>query len=236
MNFCVRPSKSFLYDFLESKLSRFTSGVALDAGSNKFKNIRFFKTDKYFGLDINLSALQSGLARYRRPDTFGIFADLEKLDALPENSVDIIVSTYTLYSLPREKRMIAIEQLCRLISPDGHFFCELTIDNELGEAREILQKNFKKLKIIYFKNIFSQIYESIFEKDGYLGSHPIAGLRPMRLFAWLLSRLEYLTWSFPGLNRHVLIICSEKKRPSIKNEFNLLGIKKIEDRLYSLLN
>jgi len=53
MNFMVRPSKSFLFDVLEKELKTITCGIGLDAASAHFKNRRMFKTDQYYGLDID---------------------------------------------------------------------------------------------------------------------------------------------------------------------------------------
>jgi hypothetical protein len=221
---------------LEKKLSGLNLAVGLDAGSAGFKNRKMFKTGKYFGLDINLPALKKGLEKYNSADTFGILGDLVKLDFLPANSVDVVVSTNTLYSLPLEKRIMAIRQLCRLTVPLGYLFCQLSVDEELDEALKVFEKNFKNIKKVYFKNPLSLAYESIFEKNGFLGSHPLAGTRPFLLFAWLISRLEYLTGDFRSLNKQVFIICTGKNNSGGKNDFDLSKIPKIEDRLYNALD
>lgn len=234
MNFMVRPSKSFLFDFLESKLKKFNQGIGLDVASGDLKNRRFFKTEKYFGLDIDLEALKSGIVKYNDNKTFGLYADLTRLEGLPRNSIDVLVSTNTLYSLAPEARIKAIEGLCRLVKPKGWFFCGLSLDNEFNQCLMLIKKNFKKVEIIYYKNIFSQTYEKIFEKNGYLGSHPIAGKKPFRLLSWLISRLEYLTGKFASLNEEVIIIAQEKINQNGENNFNLDNLPIINKRIYYL--
>src|SRR3989344_1329674 len=198
MNFMVRPSKSFLFDVLEKRLSLLDGEVGLDAASADFKNRRMFKTKKYFGLDINLVSLKEGLAKYQTDEvTFGLCGNLVNLAALPVDSVDVIVSTNTLYRLSADQRMVAINNLIKLTAPNGYFFCELSIDPSLAQIIGLFKSNFKNVRIIYYKNIFSLAYEKIFEKDGYLGSHPIAGRKPFRLLAWLISRVEFVTQFFP---------------------------------------
>ena len=59
-----RPSKSFLYDLLESKLRTIRGQVGLDAASAHFKNRTFFKTRQYYGLDIDLAGLRKGIQKY----------------------------------------------------------------------------------------------------------------------------------------------------------------------------
>ena len=236
MNFCVRPSKSFLFDILEKRLKKITHGVGLDAASASFKNRRMFKTDFYYGLDNNLSLLQKGVKQNKLDNILGIYGDLTNLDLLPNNSIDVVVSTNTLYCLPLNKRIIAIDNLCRLVSPEGYFFCQLTLNNDFKREIDIIKTKFDNVKIIYYCNIFSRAYEWIFEKDGYLGSHPIAGLKLFRLLAWLISRLEYLTCFFSFLNKHVFIICTDKKNCHKKNAFKLSHLSLVEERIYNLMN
>ncbi|MFH1890115.1 MAG: class I SAM-dependent methyltransferase [Candidatus Kuenenbacteria bacterium] len=234
MNFMVRPSKSFLFDYLESRLKKIKGKVGLDAGSANFKNRRMFKTKKYFGLDINLDSLKNGIKKYNDyPNTYGIHADLSDLAQLPSNSVDIVVSTNTLYALPEEQKIRAVKHLCRLTAPTGQLICEFTISRDLNKIKNMLNESFKEVKIIYYKNIFSQAYEWIFERHGYLGSHPIAGLRPFRLLAWLISRLEFITSIFPAINQQVIFVCNGKKGSQYKKDFNLSHLFKVKDKLFN---
>jgi len=234
MTFCVRPSKSFLFDLLENKLRQHKTGIGIDAASANFKNRRMFKTEKYFGLDIELSLLQKGLQINKSPDTFGILADITKLDGLPEGIADVVVSTNTLYSLPPQLRFQAIEHLCRITAPEGIFLCDLAIDEDLRHCVEILNKHFKKLETMYYRNLFDQFYEKIFERDGFLGTHPVAGKRLFRLFAWFLSRLNFLTGRLKFLNSGAFIICEDKKDQQ-RNFFDINKIPQIGNRLFTLM-
>ena len=230
----VRPSKTFLFNYLEKKLKRVNAAIGLDAASANFKNRAMFKTQKYYGLDINLEHLKNGLQKYNDQNTFGILADLAKLEQLPQNSVDLIVSTNTLYALPPDKRLAAIDNLCRLAAPQAQFLCDLPLDKEFERIKKMLHTNFKQVKIIYYKNIFSQIYEKIFERNGFLGSHPVAGTRPFRFLAWLISLTEYLTCKLSFLNKHVLFVAKTKKDHPDKNQFNLSNIRKINPKIFDL--
>lgn len=235
MIFLIRPSKIFLFDILEKNLKQIRHGIGIDAGSASMKNRRMFKTDVYYGIDINLVSLQKGLKIYNSENTFGILADLTNLKPLSLNSADVVVSTNTLYCLPIEKRIDAIKNLCGLTSPKGKLMCQLPNDAHLKKIMDIFYNNFRKVKIIYFRNFFSSFYEWVFAKKGFLGSHPIAGLRPLRLLAWLISRLEYLT-HFPSFfNSQVFIIVSDKKNTEQKNEFKIFGIIS-ENKIYDLIN
>lgn len=233
MHFNIRPSKCFLYETVQQRLTSIRRGVGLDAGSANFKHRSMFKTDRYYGIDLDVSRVKAGLKKDNDKTVFGIHADLSKLERLPIGSAAVIASTNTLYCLSQDELVAAIGHLCRIVSPAGLLICELPIKG-LPAVRGILKKNFRRVDFVFFKNIFSQAYEWIFEKNGYLGSHPIAGTKPFRLLAWLLSRLEYLTCRIPWLNRHVLVVCYEKNDQT-KHPFDLSGIPQIEDRLYDLM-
>jgi len=236
MNFFTRPSKCFLFDILESKLKSIESEIGLDAGSSNFKNRRWFKTKKYYGLDINLDSLKNGLAKYNPdPRAFGLCADVTKLKTLPANSVDLIVSTNTLYALPPSDRLSAIQQLADLTAPNGRFICEFSLKNDSNLIINLLKNKFDQIKIIYYKNIISYCYEKIFERQGFLGHHPIASSRPMRLFAWLLSRLEFISCHFKTGNQQIIIDCNHKKTPpNSKQNFDLSKFELINSRIYQI--
>jgi SAM-dependent methyltransferase len=236
MNFMVRPSKSFLFDLLQSKLKSLKGEIGLDAASAHFKNYHMFKTRKYYGLDIDLVVLENGLSKHGSSNTFGIWADLSKLDKLPANSIDVIVSTHTLDHLSVDKHLVALKHLARLTAPQGTLICQFAIHKVLADSIKILKDNFKQIKIIYYKNFLSQFYEWIFERDGYLGDHPIAGTKPFRLLAWLISRLEFLTCHLPKINKQVFIVCQSKKKLNYKNSFNISHLPIIRKMIIDLIN
>ncbi len=234
MNFCVRPSKSFLFDLLEKRLRRYKAGIGIDAASASFKNRRMFKTEKYLGLDIELSLLQKGLSEHKSPDTLGILADIAKLDSLPSGIANVVVSTNTLYHLQPQLRLQAVEHLCWVTSPEGIFLCDFPIDDNFDQSLKIFKKYFDKVEVIYYRNLFDQFYEKIFEQDGFLGTHSIAGTKPFRLFAWFLSRLNFLTGRLKFLNSGAIIICEEKKDRQ-RSLFDINKIPQIDDRLFTLI-
>ncbi|MDP3741146.1 MAG: methyltransferase domain-containing protein [bacterium] len=235
MNLMVRPSKSFLYDLLQAELFKLQGEVGLDAASANFKNRRMFKTNRYYGLDIRLDLLQIGLQKYQDENTFGIHADLVSLHKIPENSVDALVSTNTLHQIPFEKRKAAIEELCRICSPTGTFICELTLDASFDGTMSIINEKFSNITVQYYSNPISRFYEGMFEKEGYLGTHPIAGTRPFRALAWLISRLEFLTCKIRGINRHAFVIAGKKRGSPSAQKFNLSSLPIIEERIFEMM-
>jgi len=219
---------------LEKNLNKVRYGVGLDAASASFKNRRMFMTDRYYGLDINLSALKEGIKNYKANNTFGILADMEKLDKLMDCSIDLLVSSNTLYHFPLEKRLKAINHLCRITAPKGLFLCDLLYDKEFQEAYNIIKSYFKNIKIVYYRNALSNFYEQIFIKNGDFIIKSIFGSRVVRLIAWLISRLEYLTCYKCFANKQALLICNNKNS-IIKNKFDLNHLPVFEDGIYNLI-
>jgi len=238
MNFCLRPSKTFQFDILENELSKLTGETGIDAASETMKNRKFFKTKSYYGLDIKLELLKNGLKKNDFNNTYGIWADMTKIDSLPSNSIDVIVSTNTLYILSKENQIVALKSLCRIAAPKGHLILDCpTKDKELlREMRENIKTYFKKIKIVYTGNFISRAYEKIFEKEGWLGSHPIASTKPFLLISWLISRLEYLTCHTSFVNSSALIICTDKKTDSPKNKFDTSQLKIIDTNLFNMFS
>lgn len=231
----LRPSKTFLFNLLKKRLSNLNGEIGLDAAAANLKNRYMFATNKYIGLDFDLNGLKNGLVKYQNDQkVFGLFADLSNLDGLETGSVDVIVSTNTLYHLPFDKQPIATRHLCRILSPDGTLILELSNNIFTPEMHKTYANTFKNIEIIYYKNIISQLYERLFEDKGYLGSHTLAGTKPFLALSWLISRTEYLTCRLPSMNKHVLLICSGKKDLT-KNSLDLSRLRRIDDRLYSLI-
>ena len=217
MRFVARPSKQFLFDRLESHLKHFSGSVGLDVGSADFKNRYMVKTGKYYGLDRRLPLIQKGLARYSGPDTIGILADFTQLDALRSNSVDVVVSTNALHQLDPESRKQGLAHLCRLTVPTGYLFVEVSIGQDFDALNRIVRGTFKAIKVRYYKNALSQAYESIFERDGNLGSSS----RILRLMSWGISRFEYLTQFTRFGNQHAFIVATGKSGERQDLEFDV---------------
>jgi len=173
------------------------------------------------------------MALDKTSNTFALYADLTKLSSLPENSFDAVVSTNTLDHLTTEDKFEAVENLSRITY--GKLLLELKFDQSFIPIIGLLKKYFNIVNTLYYKNFFSRAYEKIFEKDGFLGNHPIAGLKFFRLLSWLISRLEYLTCRQSSGNHAVFIVCQEKKDVLAKKSLDLSGLSLIQDKIYQLL-
>ncbi len=227
----IRPSKTFFFNFLRKEIATVCDGVGIDAACAGLKNRHMFKTTSYYGVDINLDFIKNGLAKYPDSSTFGILADMAKLEPIPEGSVDLVVSSNTLYAIPDAQRIEAIQHLCRITKPTGKLISEVPIADDFTTIRELTNGYFERVRIIYYQNFLSLAYEKIFEKNGNLGSHPIAGSKPFLALSWLISRTEYLTRYFKFSNKHAVFVCTGKKSKT-SNRFDLQGLPILQDKIY----
>lgn len=233
MNITGRPSKNALFDAVEKALRPLDGFVGIDAASASFKNRKMFRTDAYYGIDIDLDALKAGLEEQEK-NRYGIHADLARLDALPQNSVDVIVSTYTLYHMSPQNRLAALSHFCRITAPTGHLIFELPLTDDFDRAVTLVQEQFTCVDVLYFKNAFSRWYVSFFEReDG--GVHPCLFKLPFRMIAWAIGKCEWFTRRYRSWNMHGLVFCSQKKEQGERQFFDISHVPLVQDRLYSLL-
>jgi glycosyltransferase involved in cell wall biosynthesis len=129
-------------------------------------------------------------------------------------------------------RQEAVEELIRVTAPNGILVLELPNDAAFAAALASCQAAFNNVRVRYFKNGISRAYEHLFERNGFLGSHPIASRLPMRLVAGFLSLGEFGLSRIKGANAHAVIIATIKKSQSA-NEFDEAKLKLISSALYA---
>ncbi len=239
MTVYVRPSKTFVFRTLAHTLRTLTGAVGVDAGAASLKNRSMFHTQAYYGIDIDYDSpkgLLAGFAKGVPESTYGIHADISRLDALPSNSADVVVSTNTLYVLSPAEQKAGIEHLVRITRGDGVLICELPLDEVFDKRLEIIQREFVHVRIVYYKNFISRFYESVFEdkRNGFLGSHPVAGSKPFLVVSWLLSWFEYPFSSIRTLNTHALVIARKKHNDASFASFDLSHIPLTKEGIYDL--
>ncbi|MFA6551941.1 MAG: methyltransferase domain-containing protein [Candidatus Paceibacterota bacterium] len=234
----TRPSKNFFFPLLKKELAKTGDGIGVDVGSAGMKNRGMFLTDIYIGIDINQELLQKGLEKENSANTFGLVADITKLNSLPSNFADVVASSNTLYCLPEEKIPEAIKSLSRITRNGGSLLYQILKgkDTQFEKTIQELAKQFQTVKVIYYKNFINNLYEKFFERDGNLGSHPLAGSKPFLFLSYLLSRLEYLTCKMPLLNKEVFIICRNKvENNKTAEHFDITKFNEVSNRLYRLI-
>ena len=107
-----------------------------------------------------MDKLEQGRKRFE--DAIGLWGNMCDIK-LPNNCADIIVSTNTMHWLNQEGKKQAINTFVRLLKNSG-ILC-IQVSCKLKEREyiiEILSKNFHEIKIKYYGNIISRIFEYCF--------------------------------------------------------------------------
>lgn len=224
--FTVRPSKTFLFNWLRKHLATKKGGVGLDAASATLKNKKFFQTDVYIGFDYDKNFLKTGIKNFggteklKEHGIVPVLGDLIKMEAFPSNSCDVVLSTNSLYHIKdRQKRLKATLELARVTKTSGICILDLQKDDLLNESIKALKEVFETVDVWYFRNKFSLFYERLFQDDnGDMTKSKLANTKLFRLFAWKLSLLEYLTRRWKWFNQECLVLCERKKETGVDQE------------------
>lgn len=210
MNLSERPSRCFLFDRLEQDLELVKGEWGMDAACSSFTNLHMFGTRRYVGVDLREDRLRGGLARHSQKTAIGLLADISQLEPIPTGSMDVVVSTNTIYQIPADRRRKAVAHLCRLVSPSGMLICEMPLSIYDNRIRHTISEAFSHIQTSYFKNVISSMYEDALEGDD--GRLPVWSMRwPMRIFAWILGQTEYITSNRRASNRHIYVVAKEKR-------------------------
>jgi SAM-dependent methyltransferase len=97
---------------------------------------RGFRWSQYTGIDISSKAIDHFKSRELERTTL-VLGDATKVERFPELSFDVILCLFLLQDLSREEGECLLEQLFRLLKPNGWLLLSLTLDpdssKELGE-------------------------------------------------------------------------------------------------------
>jgi SAM-dependent methyltransferase len=200
-----RPSKSYIFERLAEDLAKIKGGAGVDAASASFKNYPLFKTDRYIGIDISEQALKEGLQRYPGAET--ILSDLSK----PQNFepiADVCVSTHTFLNIPTPQgRVELLENLVRLLKPEGVLICNMNKDENWLDLRALMRTKFKHVEEVHYRNAFSVWFETCFidqpKKDREIRLEGVW----QRFLQKALFLLEKVTTHVPFLNRCIYFVC-----------------------------
>lgn len=141
---------------LEADLRDHPGEVGVDAASAAFKTYALFRTQRYYGIDIDLRALEIG--RIEHPEAIGIVGDIAELE-LPSCSADVVVSTNTLHWLEPDQRRAAERRLIDLVKPDGVLVIECEKNELLAGTLEHIRQEYADVDVRYFGVWLSRKYE-----------------------------------------------------------------------------
>ena len=136
--------------YQRKKIVPFAKGDVLEIGIGSGLNLPFYDLDqinKIWGLDPSeeLNSMAKKVARDIDIDVDLIIGGAEEIP-LPENSIDTILLTYTLCTIPKVKD--SIKEIERVLKPSGSMlFCEhgLAPDEKVAKWQQRLNPYWKKI-------------------------------------------------------------------------------------------
>jgi len=145
---CACGTKPMQYQ--RKKIVPFAKGDVLEIGIGSGLNLPFYDLDqinKIWGLDPSeeLNSMAKKVARDIDVDVDLIIGGAEEIP-LPENSIDTILLTYTLCTIPKVKD--SIKEIERVLKPSGSMlFCEhgLAPDEKVAKWQQRLNPYWKKI-------------------------------------------------------------------------------------------
>lgn len=144
-----KPAKRLIYLALmrDSKLSR-GKKIGVDFGCKAMKNRPVFKTQEYYGVDLDREALDKGLARH--PDAKAIHAKIEEADVPPADFA-LCINVFGATNFQNSNSVDVVQSIIDHMAPDGVLLMTLKKKNDLYDLHEhldLLRAAFRKVDVM----------------------------------------------------------------------------------------
>jgi trans-aconitate methyltransferase len=157
----LRPSKNALFSELiedireESKRHHY----AADISSAHFDHAKYFKSEQYIGVDIEIERLREGKGKFtNNPKYAAVQADIRQPIFQP-NSLGMIVSTHTLGHLDPQEHTTVVNMFVQYLDSGGCLLIQLTDDSPVAEIESLLRESFNCVNKFRYKNKITRIFE-----------------------------------------------------------------------------
>jgi len=129
----------------EHLLPKVKNKIVLDlgCGTGKFMQKFYKEATKYYGLDLSNEQLKIARAKSNGDNTEFFCCSAEEIP-LPDNSVDIIISTWVLGTiLEIDRRNKVLEEMKRVLKNDGNIYL---VENNIGGEFEEIRGRYPDIK------------------------------------------------------------------------------------------
>lgn len=144
-----RSSKQLLWLWLEEDMRGLKGGLGLDAACGFMENRRFFKTDRYLGIDINADRIEAGLRKYL--DAEAKVARIEELDESYAADVVLCVQTIgTHAAFSNDKALTAVQNLIAATREGGTLIVNIGLKCVHDGIEDLLRSSFENVDARYY--------------------------------------------------------------------------------------
>lgn len=190
----ARPSNNTFYHhfYNDMKLSK-GKKVGADIACQHLMHYRFFQTDHVICVDKLAEVFNNFKDIEKTGRATFLVGDITQLDINP-GSIDFVVSTHTLSHLKEEQRYYAVESLVKLVNSSGNLLFNIPYPGHVIEKKidKLLSENFRKVKKVPYRNIFSDAYEHLIADQRGFVSFPYDKPYIMRLMKGISRLLAYM--------------------------------------------
>lgn len=135
------PNK--IYNFLLPKIQGKTV-LDLGCGTGKFMQKFYDKAHKYYGLDLSEKQLNIAKEKVKDSNNVEFMCCSAENIPLPDNSVDVIISTWVLGTiLELDRRNKVLEEMKRVLKKDGNIYL---VENDIGGEFEEIRNRYPNIK------------------------------------------------------------------------------------------
>lgn len=209
-----RPSKMRFYRLFGRDIPALTRDreIAADMASADFKLAKYFETIHYIGIDIDRTALVTGLGQPPETSTMSaVVADIHN-PVFVDESVDIIASTHTIYRFEIEEIRHFLAHCLKALRSGGHLVFNLPSTQFNEDMEAMLRKNFSSVNVVSYRNSLSTRFESAMQdKQGFI-QYPVDKQSPLRHVIYIativLAFLEL--FPIPGKDSRLYIRCTDR--------------------------
>lgn len=221
----MRPSKHLCFTMLERDLKAASGENGIDAACQRMRNRKYFKTDNYVGVDIELPFLEKGINSFG-PDVQGVLGDIVELH-MPAACENVVVSTKTLSHMQPDGQVKAARNLSALVRTNGLLIVELPSGQPVKNILEELGPQYARHKAVAYGSPMVLAME-----PGLMRIGQSKWRRKLtRPFVKLTAALDPLICKIFGNPAHVYIRFEEKKA-DIKPNSPFDGAVEIAPRIY----
>jgi hypothetical protein len=157
----LRPSKNALYSKLIEDIRRESrnTNIAADMSSAHFDHAKYFNSDEYIGVDIDIGRLRDGKAKYEADaDYNAIQADIRQ-QIFQADSLGMIVSTHTLNNLNPENHSQVVDLFIEYLDSGGCLLIQLADDSPRREIERQLRESFEHVSRLDYNNTITRTFE-----------------------------------------------------------------------------
>jgi len=214
------PGKTYVWALMDYLLRDRAGSVGIDAACDFFKSFKYFRTERYVGVDCNKETLIRGMGMF--PQGEALLSRLENLE-LTENSADVILSTHTLQYFAPEQIVDICAMFTRAVKSDGLLLVHVPNNECVPGLQQLFDKAFHMVQRLHVGHLLSRIFVKLFCKIGVFGNTPLYNSRPIYFLSRIVARTERRSSLKSSLGRQsrILFVCMDKKEKKSDRELIL---------------